>query len=269
MYVVPTPIGNLRDITLRALDVLGEVSVICCEDTRHTRKLLSHYGINKRLISCERFSEAKRCSAITAILDRGESIALVSDAGMPGISDPGTLIVDRLRAGGYPVEILPGACAFVTAMAGSGLGGSMRYIGFWPRQQAEARRELLKLQVAGDVSVFYESPHRLLRTLQTVAEVMPERKVIVVRELTKLFEQWLSGTAAEVAEQVENLEHIGEVVVLVTGAEPEIDVDDKLLYEMAEALASKGYVKKDILRILVEETGMKRNELYRLLHRLD
>ncbi|HVN72357.1 MAG TPA: 16S rRNA (cytidine(1402)-2'-O)-methyltransferase, partial [Desulfomonilia bacterium] len=175
LYLVPTPIGNLRDITLRAIDILGYVDLIVCEDTRHTRKLLSHLHISKPLISSERFSEARSIEPLIEQLDSGKSIALVSDAGTPAISDPGSRLIAQAHARGIRVEALPGPCALITAFSASGFEAPFRFIGFLPRLNNEREIEFVRMSATGDATIFYESPRRLLTTLRRIMKQMPGR----------------------------------------------------------------------------------------------
>jgi 16S rRNA (cytidine1402-2'-O)-methyltransferase len=265
LYLVPTPIGNLKDITLRAIDVLGSVDLIACEDTRHTRKLLNHLGIRKALISYERFSETKKLEIILDELRAGKNVALVSDAGTPAISDPGSKLVTKARGQGIRIEALPGPSALITAFSASGFEPPFRFIGFFPRQKDKIEKELLRIRLSQDVTIFYESPRRLLKTLNSMAECLQEREIFVAREITKLHEEYLAGTVENVKSHIEGRDLKGEVTVLVKGTHEVFERDEKSLRDLALQLVSSGHSKKDILQILTQETGFRRNEIYNML----
>lgn len=218
LYLVATPIGNLEDITLRALRVLRECDVIAAEDTRHTGHLLQAYEIKKPLISYFKFNEAKRSEEIIQRLGRGEKVALVTDAGTPGISDPGQRVVRAALEVGYKVESVPGACAFVAGLTASGLPTEeIHFVGFLPQKSAQRKRRLEGLNGLDATLVFYESPYRVEKLLAELAELLPERRVVLARELTKKFEEYLRGTAAELAEVYKKRSAKGEFVVMVEG----------------------------------------------------
>ena len=267
LFIVPTPIGNLKDITLRALETMAMADVIVCEDTRHTMKLLNHYGIKKTLIASEKFSEAKKAGQIMRLLDQGSKVALVSDAGTPLISDPGAYIVSMARSAGYPIEALPGACAFVTALSASGFTGSVRFIGFFPRLAKQAEQERMRMLVSSDITVFYESPRRIRKTFERISSGLEERPVCIAREITKLHEEYRCGPLASIVEQLplEPLKGEFTVVIQGLGAEPEPLHDSAQIIQRAKSLLQQGCSRRDILKLLSAETDMKRNDLYRLL----
>lgn len=220
LYLVATPIGNLEDITLRALRVLRECDVVAAEDTRRTGQLLKHFGISKPLLSYFQFNEARRSEEIIERLGRGEKVALVTDAGSPGISDPGERVVRAARAAGWRVEPVPGACALVAALTASGLPtAEFHFVGFLPHKSGQRRNQLEALKVVGGTLVFYESPYRIEKLLGELNEVFPERTVVLARELTKKFEEFLRGTPAELLEVARKRSLKGEFVVLVAGSD--------------------------------------------------
>lgn len=221
LYLVATPIGNLEDITLRALRVLRECDVVLAEDTRHTGRLLQHFGISKPLLSCFKFNEARRGQEIVEQLQRGETIALVADAGSPGISDPGERIVRAVLAAGFRVEPVPGPCALVAALTASGLpADEFHFVGFLPHKAGQRRARLQALSQVPGTLVLYESPYRLERLLAELSEVMPEREIVIARELTKKFEEFLRGSPANLLQLTRQRRLKGECVVLVgPGAE--------------------------------------------------
>ena len=198
LSVVATPIGNLEDITLRALRTLKECDVVAAEDTRRTGQLLKHFGISKRLLSYFQFNEARRSEEILERLRRGEKVALVTDAGSPGISDPGERVVKAARAAGFRVEAVPGACALVAGLTASGLPtDEFHFIGFLPHKSGQRRKQLEALKTFAGTLVLYESPYRIEKLLGELNEIFPERQVVLARELTKKFEEFLQGTPAE------------------------------------------------------------------------
>jgi 16S rRNA (cytidine1402-2'-O)-methyltransferase len=220
LYLVATPIGNLEDVTLRALRVLRECDVVAAEDTRHSGQLLKHFGISKPLLSYFQFNEAKRSEEIIARLARGEKIALVTDAGSPGISDPGERVVKAAIAAGFRVEAVPGACALVGALTASGLPTEeFHFAGFLPHKSGQRRNKLESLKTVGGTLVFYESPYRIEKLLGELNEVFPERAVVLARELTKKFEEFLRGKPAELLAVAQKRSLKGEFVVLVAPAE--------------------------------------------------
>jgi 16S rRNA (cytidine1402-2'-O)-methyltransferase len=217
LYLVATPIGNLEDITLRALRVLRECDAVAAEDTRHTGQLLKHFGISKPLLSYFQFNEAKRSEEIIERLRRGEKIALVTDAGSPGISDPGERVVRAAIAAGFRVESIPGACALVAALTASGLPtDEFHFIGFLPHKSRQRKNRLDSLKAIEATLIFYESPFRIEKLLGELNEIFPEREIVLARELTKKFEEFLRGKPAELLEIAAKRKLKGEFVVLVS-----------------------------------------------------
>lgn len=218
LYLVATPIGNLEDITLRALRTLKECDAVAAEDTRHTGQLLKHFGITKPLLSYFQFNEARRSEEILERLHRGEKIALVTDAGSPGISDPGERVVRAARTAGLRVESVPGPCALVAALTASGLpADEFHFIGFLPHKSGQRRRQLEALQPFAGTLILYESPYRVEKLMAELAEVFPCRHVVLARELTKKFEEYQSGTAAQLLGSFAKHPPRGEYVVLIGG----------------------------------------------------
>jgi 16S rRNA (cytidine1402-2'-O)-methyltransferase len=216
LFLVATPIGNLEDITLRALRVLKECDVVAAEDTRRTGQLLKHFGITKPLLSYFQFNEAKRSEEIIARLQRGEKVALVTDAGSPGVSDPGERVVKAAIAAGLRVEPVPGPCALVAALTASGLPtDEFHFVGFLPHKTGQRRGELERVKDYGGTLVLYESPYRIEKLLTELKEVIPDRQVVLAREVTKRFEEYLRGTPAQLLEEIRNRARKGEFVVLV------------------------------------------------------
>jgi 16S rRNA (cytidine1402-2'-O)-methyltransferase len=220
LYLVATPIGNLEDITLRALRVLRECDVVAAEDTRRSGQLLKHFEISKPLLSYFQFNEAKRSEEIIERLRRGEKVALVTDAGSPGISDPGERVVKAAIAAGFRVEAVVGACALVGALTASGLPtDEFHFVGFLPHKSGQRRNQLEALKAVPGTLVFYESPYRIEKMLGELVEVYPDRDVALARELTKKFEEFLRGKPAELLAIAQKRSLKGEFVVMVAPAE--------------------------------------------------
>lgn len=218
LYVCPTPIGNLRDITLRCLDVLSRVDLIACEDTRHTRVLLAHYGITSRLMSFHEHNEEQRLQVLLPLLREGKDVAVVSDAGMPGLSDPGFSLVRACAAEGLPVTVLPGPSAVSTALVLSGLPSErFAFVGFLARGKNKLLDQVAAFDGTGAVLVAFESPRRIATSLAWIAERWPERQVVVCRELTKIYEEAIRGTAAEVQSRLPEPVK-GEIVLVLEAA---------------------------------------------------
>ena len=219
LYLVATPIGNLEDITVRALRVLRECDVVAAEDTRHSGQLLKHFGIAKPLLSYFQFNEAKRTEEILERLQRGEKVALVTDAGTPGISDPGERVVKAAIAAGFRVEPIPGPCALVAALTASGLPTEeFHFLGFLPHKSGQRRKQLEALRPVSGTLAFYESPHRIVKLLGELNDIFPDRQIVLARELTKKFEEFLRGKPAELVGLAEKRTLKGEFVVLVSPA---------------------------------------------------
>jgi len=221
LCLVATPIGNLGDITIRALEALRAADAIACEDTRHTLKLLSHFEIRKSLVSCHANDEERGASRVIAILDEGKTVAYCSDAGTPGLSDPGSLLVRRAREAGHAITPLPGPSAFAALVSAAGIGGrSFLFDGFPSPKAGRRRSRVAELMSREESFVLYESPHRVTALIEEIALVDPARRVCLGREMTKIHEEFLSGTAAAVLETLkERGEHRGEFAVLVAGRE--------------------------------------------------
>jgi 16S rRNA (cytidine1402-2'-O)-methyltransferase len=259
LVVCPTPIGNLEDVTLRVLAALRDADVIACEDTRHTRKLLDRHGIEARLVSFHEHNERRRARELADRVAGGEMVAVVSDAGTPGVSDPGFVLVRECVARDLHVEVLPGPSAAVTALVASGLPAERwRFAGFLPRKEGELRTELAR---ADETLVAFESPGRLARSLRTLAELDPERPVAVCRELTKLHEEVVRGTAREVAERFAGGTR-GEVV-LVVGPGVQAAADDGAALQAVEALVEAGARRRAAAKVVSGLTGIPPNRLYR------
>ena len=218
LFLVPTPIGNLGDITLRALEALKAADVIACEDTRHSLHLLRHYQIEKPLVSYHEHNEARRTAELIEQLVAGKKVAIITDAGMPGISDPGHRLLRACQERGVPYTILPGASALLTGLIGSGFPAEeFFYGGFLPVKSGGRERDLRAAAEREHTTVFFESPHRILKTLTAAVAVMPERVICVARELTKTFEEYRRGTPAELLAHYTAHPARGEIVLVITG----------------------------------------------------
>lgn len=218
LYLVPTPIGNLGDMTPRALEVLAEVDLVACEDTRTSGRLLQRFDLKKKLISYHDFNESSRAEQIKAIIAEGKSVAVVTDAGSPGISDPAYRVVRSAIDAGIAVEALPGACAIIPAVTASGLPTDrFFYEGFLPYKSAQRRRRLEALKDFEHTLVFYESPHRVAKTLADMHDVLGKRQACMAREISKLHEEYRRGTLAELCEHIQGRSIKGEIVLVVAG----------------------------------------------------
>jgi 16S rRNA (cytidine1402-2'-O)-methyltransferase len=268
LYLVATPIGNLEDITLRAIRVLKQVDLIACEDTRQTLKLLNRYGINTPTISYHEHNEAARAAELVEKLAQGSRIAVVTDAGTPGISDPGFRLVALAIERGLPVVPIPGPAAFVSALVGAGLPvESFSFRGFLPPKTGARRRELEQVRNSIQTEVFYEAPHRIGATLEDALAVLgPQRRIVVARELTKIHEEFLRGTAAQVLDVVKSRgEMKGEIVLMIGSAEegenaaPTTSIRDRIEQLMRE----ENLDEKSALKKAAKERGISKSEAYR------
>jgi 16S rRNA (cytidine1402-2'-O)-methyltransferase len=267
LYVVSTPIGNLEDITYRAVRILKECDWIACEDTRTTGHLLHHYGIQTRTISYHEHNEAERAAELFDRLKAGETGALVSDAGTPLLSDPGYRIVRGLAQAGIRVEAIPGASALLAALVVSGLpADQFHFGGFLPAKQTQRRRLLESLASEPATLIFYEAPHRIVESLADIAETLSHREIAVARELTKIHEEVLRGTAAEVRAKLEAKDAIrGEFVVLISKAtEPE--PGGAPIDEAIAGLIAAGIPRMDAIKTVARERGLSKREVYRLVN---
>lgn len=265
LVVCATPIGNLEDVTARVLRALAEASVVACEDTRHTRRLLDRHGIRQHTVSLHEHNEAERAGELLDRVRAGDTVALVSDAGMPVVSDPGGRLVAAARDAGLTVEVLPGPSAPVTAIATAGIAADRwRFVGFLPRREAD----VLALLAHPETTVAFESPKRLVSTLRALAAEHPERLVAVCRELTKLHEEVVRGPAGEVAGRFAESGVRGEVTLVVAGVLPEAAhaADDAAALEAVAALVEAGARARTAARVVAGLTGGSANELYRALH---
>jgi len=268
LYVVATPIGNLDDLSPRATRTLAIADVVAAEDTRHSGRLLSHLGIQKRMVALHDHNEKDRAAGILAELEAGRDVALISDAGTPLISDPGYVLVSEARAAGYRVSPIPGPCALVAALSAAGLPTDrFLYVGFLPAKRSGRRASLDSLSREVSTLVFYESPHRILESVRDIAEVLgPDREIVLGREITKTFETFYSGSVAEVLAELESDPHgsRGEFVVMIRGVMARAGNDEAATMDVdrvLRVLLAELPVKK-VARMASELTGLSKNELY-------
>lgn len=273
LYIVPTPIGNLEDITLRALNILKSVDRIAAEDTRNTKKLMNHFEISKPMVSYHEHNKREREEIMLAFLRDGEDIALVSDAGMPAISDPGNEIVQSAIESGYHVVVLPGANAALCALIGSGLDTSKFYFyGFLPRKKKDRNEELKKLNTLKATLLFYESPHRVKETLTAIKQEMGERNVTLARELTKRYEEYIRGTVSEVIDWSQSGTIKGEFCLVVEGNEfavveenenwwTDLTIEEHVNHYIEDKKTSKEAIKKT-----AEDRQVSKRDIYQAYH---
>ncbi len=266
LYVVATPIGNLKDITLRALETLASVSLILCEDTRTSRTLLQHYGLKQPMLAYHEHNADKLRPKIIEDLQQGATIALISDAGTPLISDPGYKLIKECAEKGIYTSTLPGPCAAIAALTLGGLPtDKFIFLGFLPAKSSGRKKTLQGFQDLPATLIFYESPHRLIEMLKDAAHVLGPRPCVVARELTKLYEETIRGTLEEVAAILEARTVLGECVVLIEGA-GEVQPKESAADIMAQLnqLIANGYSHKEAVAIVTESTGLPRRDIYQL-----
>jgi 16S rRNA (cytidine1402-2'-O)-methyltransferase len=274
LYLVATPIGNLDDITLRALRVLNGVDLIACEDTRQTQKLLNHYGITTRTVSYHEHNEMTKAAELVVNLEGGAKVALVTDAGMPGISDPGFRLITLAIRHQVPVVPIPGASAFLAALVASGLPtDSFRFSGFLPAKRGERRTLLETIRTSPRTQVFYEAPHRVVETLEDIVEMLGAgRHIVVAREVTKLHEEFLRGRAEEILETLKSRGEVkGEITLLIAKAEESaadaVRSHVSIGQRVAQIMSEESVDEKAALKKVAKEMGVSKSEAYRELQR--
>lgn len=269
LYLVATPIGNLEDITLRALRILSEVDVIAAEDTRQTIKLLNHYEIKNKLIAYQKFNEEKAIVPLLQRLKKGETIALVSDAGMPLISDPGYRLSSKCIEEHIPIEVIPGANAGLCALLLSGLSTeSFLFLGFLPKQTKGFKEGIRQVASCGDTVILYESPHRLLKTLKALEAEIGQRRISISREITKRYEETLRGSVADLRAHFTEKAPRGEFVIVVEGGTAGEKIDPlagKTIEEQRDYYCAQGLTEKEAMRRIAQNTGRPRREIYKQL----
>ena len=273
LYICGTPIGNLEDITIRALKILKEVKLIAAEDTRHTKKLLIHYQINTKVTSYHEYNKFKKAPYLVEILKNGQDIALVSDAGMPGISDPGYVLINLALNNNIKIIPVPGVSALITALVVSGLPtDKFVFEGFLSRKIKERKRYFKSIENEERTIIFYEAPHRLKRTLKDMLDVWGERKIVIARELTKKYEEIIRGNLSQVITEINTKEIKGEITLVVQGGikkkgNDTIDFlkDECIMEEYLKKLKNQGYSNKDIIKIAQEKLNIPKNTIYKKL----
>ncbi|HZS48996.1 MAG TPA: 16S rRNA (cytidine(1402)-2'-O)-methyltransferase [Blastocatellia bacterium] len=264
LYLVATPIGNLEDITLRALRVLKEVDLIACEDTRHTRKLLTHFDIHKPLVSYHEHNEKARAEELIRELTAGKNIALVSDAGTPGISDPGYDVVSAAIAAAVRVIPVPGASALIVSLIGSGLPtNEFHFVGFLPSKSSARKEKLESLTTVTTTLIFYEAPHRLKAMLQDLLGTLGNRHAVVARELTKLHEEFRRDNLTNLIETLDEHSTRGEFVIIVEGATGTLPQEQGTIVEQVQSLMElSGLTKMEAIKQVARSRGLSKNEVY-------
>ncbi len=273
LYICGTPIGNLEDITLRALKILKEVKLIAAEDSRHTKKLLNHYQINTKVTSYYEYNKFKKSTYLVEILKNGQDIALVSDAGMPGISDPGYVLVNLALKNNIKIIPIPGVSALITALVVSGLPtAKFIFEGFLPRKIKERKRYFKSIENEERTVIFYETPHRLKRALKDMLEIWGDRKIVVARELTKKYEEIIRGKLSRVLSEINAKDIKGEITLVVQGGikkkgNDTIDFlkNECIIEEYLKKLKNQGYSNKDIIKIAREKLDIPKNLIYKKL----
>lgn len=267
LYVCPTPIGNLEDITLRTIRTLEEVDYIAAEDTRHTIKLLNHLNIKKPLISLHEHNEAFKSKELIELITSGHDVALVSDAGMPGISDPGEKLIKQCIESEVEVVTLPGPSAFITALVNSGLDTSrFTFIGFLDRNNKTRKETIEALKVRQETLIFYEAPHRIEKTISELFEILGDRKIVIARELTKKYEQYIRTSLRSLSEDFSMLEHRGEMVIILEGAieEVEPEINKEVVEKRIKELLLQDLSTKEVAKQIAIEYKIKKNDAYAL-----
>ncbi len=263
LYLVATPIGNLEDITFRAVRILGECDVIACEDTRHSRRLLDHHGIGRPLVSYHEHNERERTADLLDRLRRGDKVALISDAGTPLICDPGYRLVHEAASEGIEVVPVPGASAILTALTASGLPtDSFFFGGFLPPKSTQRRKRLTELRGLDAVLVFYEAPHRILESLGDVGEVLGPRNCVISRELTKMHEEFVRGTPEELLAVLSAREAVKGEITLVIGKPVLQATDDRPIPEAVDALIADGSPQMEAIKAVAHNRGLSKREVY-------
>ncbi|MBX3245427.1 MAG: 16S rRNA (cytidine(1402)-2'-O)-methyltransferase [Acidobacteria bacterium] len=268
LYLIATPIGNLGDMSPRAIETMKNVDVIACEDTRHTLKLLNHFGITKKLVSYHEHNESIRADELIEMLSKGQNVGLVSDAGTPAINDPGLVLVRKARNAGAEVISIPGPVAFVNAVVVSGLPtDSLFFGGFLPSKQGDRRKRLAEVAAIPATLIFYESPHRIGRSLADCLDILGDRSASVSRELTKIHEETLTGSLSSILERILSANSRGEYVLIIDRERDgqEVRPVSSSLQERVAELEAAGHDNRAALKIAAKEHGLSRSEAYRQL----
>lgn len=268
LYIVATPIGNLEDITYRAINILQNVDIIAAEDTRHTLKLLNHYNITKHLISYHRHNEDIKSDELLNKLKNGNNVALVSDAGTPGICDPGAIIIKKCLEQNIQVIPIPGACAFVNGLICSGLNtDAFLFLGFLPLNKKNRKYRLEQIENSKQTIILYEAPHKLQTTLEDLQKILGDRKIVIARELTKIHEEFIRGNVDEVIEKTKDIK--GEIIILIEGIKEDFNELKKekfekfTLEEHYKYYEKQGFDKKEIIKKIAKDRAVHKNVIYK------
>lgn len=267
LYLVPTPIGNLSEMSPRAIEVLNSVDVIACEDTRTSGTLLRHFDINKKLIACHNFNEENSAKGIIALLEEGQNVALISDAGYPLINDPGQKLVKLTTEAGFNVVPVSGPSAFLNALVASGLVAQpFIFVGFLPQANGEREKKLQEYKNYPMTMVFYEAPHRIDKMLNSCLKILGDRQCVLARELTKMHEEFIRGSISEVIEILPEIR--GEMVIVMDGnhEDPSASVTDADILEMVAQKESEGVSTRDAIKKIAKETGLSKNAIYSMVN---
>ncbi len=266
LYIVPTPIGNMEDITYRAVSILKEVDVIFAEDTRVTRELLKHFEIKKTLISSHLYNENNNQKKEIKYLEQGKNIAVVSDRGTPVISDPGYILVKEAIDKNYNVVCLPGSTALIPAIVMSGLGdGPFTFYGFLNSKETKRKKELEELKEHKFTLIFYEAPHRIDKTLENIKNIFGDRKIAIVREISKKYEEVIRGTVSEVIKQINNIK--GEIVLVVEGNKEKKDFSSLSIIDHINIYLKEGKDSKEAIKLVAKDREIPKSEVYNLYHK--
>ncbi|MBP2028062.1 16S rRNA (cytidine1402-2'-O)-methyltransferase [Acetoanaerobium pronyense] len=268
LYICPTPIGNLEDITLRTIRILKEVDVVAAEDTRRTIKLMNHLEIKKPLISLREHNEDGKSESIISMVKEGKTVALVSDAGMPGISDPGEILIRKAIEEEVEVITLPGPSAFIVALVNSGLSTSrFTFIGFLDRTSKNRVKELEDLKNKTETLIIYESPHRIKNTLKDIYKILGNRKIVLARELTKIHEEYIRMDIKDMLENIDSLNILGEMIIILEGAakkEEDEQIKEEVLIKELYELMEEGLSTKDASKEIAKKYNLGKNQVYSL-----
>ena len=265
LYLIATPIGNLKEMSPRALEIIAEMDIIAAEDTRNSFSLLNNFGIKKEMFSLREHNEVEASKHLLEMIKQGKKVAYMSDAGYPGISDPGYLLVQEMIKNDIAVSTISGSCAFINALVASGLDTKHFYFyGFLPAKENEAKEELLDLRVRKETIIFYEAPHRIMKTLSLLKEVLGNRYVCLARELTKINEEYIRGNLGELLELDESSIK-GEIVLIVEGNKEESAIDDKEIVSRVDYFVKLGLSQKDAISVVAEEFNINKNYVKKLI----
>ena len=265
LYLIATPIGNLKEMSPRALEIIAEMDIIAAEDTRNSFSLLNNFGIKKEMFSLREHNEVEASKHLLEMIKQGKKVAYMSDAGYPGISDPGYLLVQEMIKNDIAVSTISGSCAFINALVASGLDTKHFYFyGFLPAKENEAKEELLDLRVRKETIIFYEAPHRIMKTLSLLKEVLGNRYVCLARELTKINEEYIRGNLGELLELDESSIK-GEIVLIVEGNKEESAIDDKEIVSRVDYFVKLGLSQKDAISVVAEEFNINKNYIKKLI----